>query len=222
MLVKDFMTVDVVTVGEDQSMLEAREVLRGKNLESLPVVDDIKRVRGIITTEDIGKASPSDSSTLSRYEANYLLGRLKVKDIMSRSVITVGSEDTIEYVAYKLYKYRVNALPVVDVDNRLCGIISQSDIFRSFIEIMGMDRSCTRLTVNAASDKVGVVAEITNMFKAVGVNIISIVSLQNGDGTADITIRADTSNGGLEIVEQLREAGYEVNDIMTFQGIGNE
>ena len=96
MLVKDFMTKDVITVREDQSMLEAREVMRSKKLYSLPVVDDISRVRGMITMDDIGKASPSDSSTLSRYEANYLLGRLKVKDIMSRTVVTVDSEDTIE------------------------------------------------------------------------------------------------------------------------------
>ena len=219
MLVKDFMTVDVITVGEDQSMLEARELLRSKNLLSLPVCDDIKRIRGIITSDDIGKASPSDSSTLSRYEANYLLGRLKVKDVMSHTVITVGADDTIEYVAYKLYKHRVNALPVVDLDGRLCGIISQSDIFRSFVEIMGMNRDCLRLTLEV-TDRVGVVADITNLFKDAGVNIISIVSLQNGDGTADVTIRADVSGGGLEIVEQLREAGYNVTDIMNLQGIG--
>ena len=118
MLVKDFMTPVVITVREDQSMLEARETMRGKNLNSLPVVDDLKRVRGIITAEDIGKASPSDASTLSRYEANYLLGRLKVRDIMSRTVITVEADDTIEYVAYKLYKFKVNALPVVDENNK--------------------------------------------------------------------------------------------------------
>ena len=149
MLVKDFMTPVVVTVSETQSMLEAREIMRGKNLNSLPVVDDLKRVRGIITAEDIGKASPSDASTLSRYEANYLLGRLKVKDIMSRSVITVEAEDTVEFVAYKLYKHRVNALPVVNANNKLVGIISQSDIFRAFVEIMSMDRSCTRITFGA-------------------------------------------------------------------------
>ena len=119
MLVKDFMTKDVITVREDQSMLEAREVMRSKKLYSLPVVDDISRVRGMITMDDIGKASPSDSSTLSRYEANYLLGRLKVKDIMSRTVVTVDSEDTIEYVAYNLYKRKVNALPVLGRDGKL-------------------------------------------------------------------------------------------------------
>ncbi len=218
MLVKDFMTPTVVTVSEDQSMLEAREIMRGKNLISLPVVDDIQRIRGIITVDDIGRASPSDASTLSRYEANYLLGKLKVRDIMSRAVITVNADDTIEYVAYKLYKHRVNALPVVDLNNKLCGIISQTDVFRAFVEIMSMDRNSTRITIDA-SDKVGVVAELSNLFKDNNINIISIVSMQNQDGTAEITIRADLTNHGMDIIEQIREAGYTVTDVMTFEGI---
>lgn len=218
MLVKDFMTPTVVTVSEDQSMLEAREIMRGKNLISLPVVDDIQRIRGIITVDDIGRASPSDASTLSRYEANYLLGKLKVRDIMSRAVITVNADDTIEYVAYKLYKHRVNALPVVDLNNKLCGIISQTDVFRAFVEIMSMDRNSTRITIDA-SDKVGVVAELSNLFKDNDINIISIVSMQNQDGTAEITIRADLTNHGMDIIEQIREAGYTVTDVMTFEGI---
>ena len=218
MLVKDFMTPVVVTVREDQSMLEARETMRGKNLNSLPVVDDLKRVRGIITAEDIGKASPSDASTLSRYEANYLLGRLKVKDIMSRSVITVEAEDTVEFVAYKLYKHRVNALPVVDENNKLVGIISQTDIFRAFVEIMSMDRSCTRITFGA-SDKVGVVAEVSNLFKEAGINIISVVTRQLDNGSAEIVVRADLSGHGMGIIESIREAGYTVTDIVTYEGV---
>ena len=218
MLVKDIMTSDVVTVGEDQSMLEAREILRGKNLVSLPVTDDLKRIRGIITVDDIGKASPSDSSTLSRYEANYLLGRLKVKDVMRRTVVTVDADDTIEFVAYKLYKYRVNALPVVNQENRLCGIVSRSDIFRSIVEMMGMNRNCLRITIEAP-DKVGVVAEISNIMKDDGINIISLVTKQNGDGTAEVTIRAALNNNGMDIIEQIREAGYVVSDVMTLDGI---
>lgn len=218
MLVKAFMTPVVVTVREDQSMLEARETMRGKKLNSLPVVDDLKRVRGIITAEDIGKASPSDASTLSRYEANYLLGRLKVRDIMSRMVITVDAEDTIEYVAYKLYKHKVNALPVVDENNKLVGIISQTDIFRAFVEIMSMDRSCTRITFNA-SDKVGVIAEVSNLFKEAGINIISVVSRQLEEGSAEVVVRADLSAHGMAIIEAIREAGYEISDIVTYEGV---
>ena len=209
MLVKDIMTEPVVTIREDQSILEAREIMRGKRLISLPVVDDMQRVRGIIT---------SDSSTLSRYEANYLLGRLKVKDVMKRSVISVEADDTIEYVAYKLYKYKVNALPVVNQENKLCGIVSRSDIFRSIVEIMGMNRNCLRITIEAP-DKVGVVAEISNIMKEDGINIISLVTKQNGDGTAEVTIRAALNNNGMDIIEQIREAGYEVSDVMTLDGI---
>ena len=218
MLVKDFMTKDVITVREDQSMLEAREVMRSKKLYSLPVVDDISRVRGIITVDDIGKASPSDSSTLSRYEANYLLGRLKVKDVMSRTVVTLDSEDTIEYVAYNLYKHKINALPVLGRDGKLRGIIPRSDMFRSFVEMMGVNQSCTRFTV-IAPDKVGVVAEITSIMKEDGINIISLATLQSGNGTAEITIRCRLNNNGLDIIEQIREAGYEVTDIMSLDGL---
>lgn len=218
MLVKDIMTSTVLTIREDQSILEARELLRGKNLISLPVVDDMLRIRGIITLDDIGKASPSDSSTLSRYEANYLLGRLKVKDVMKRSVVTVDADDTIEFVAYKLYKYKVNALPVVNEDNKLCGIVSRSDIFRSIVEIMGMNRNCVRITITTP-DKIGVVAEISNIMKEDGINIISLITKQNGDGTAEVTIRAALNNNGLDIIEQIREAGYEVTDVMTLDGI---
>lgn len=218
MLVKDFMTTDVVTVREDQSMLEAREILRGKNLISLPVVDDIKRIRGIITIDDIGKASPSESSTLSRYEANYLLGRLKVKDVMGRNVSTVEEDDTIEYVAYKLNKSRVNALPVLGTDGKLIGIITRSDMFRAFVEIMGVNRPCLRFSLTAP-DKVGVVAEISGIMRDLGVNIISLAALQNNDGTAEITIRCNLNNNGMDVIEKIREAGYPVEDIMTLDGL---
>ncbi len=219
MLVKDFMTVDVVTVREDQSMLEAREMMRGKNLLSIPVVDDIKRVRGIITIDDIGRASPSEGSTLSRYEANYLLGRLKVRDIMSHNVVSVIEDDTIEFIAYRMYKTNYNALPVVDAENKLCGIISKSDLFRAFVEIMGMNRTSTRITIDV-KDKVGVVAEISKLFKDNDINIISIASRQDSEtGAYEVIIRADLSECGMGIIEQIREAGYEVADIMTFEGI---
>ena len=103
MLVKDFMTPNVLTISEDKSMLEARELMKSSAFRRIPVVDDIKRVMGIITDGDVGRTSPSDASTLSRYEANYLLSRLKVRDVMTRDVITVRDNSAIEDVAYILY-----------------------------------------------------------------------------------------------------------------------
>ena len=97
-------------------------------------------------------------------------------------------------------------------------IVSRSDIFRSIVEIMGMNRNCLRITIEAP-DKVGVVAEISNIMKEDGINIISLVTKQNGDGTAEVTIRAALNNNGMDIIEQIREAGYEVSDVMTLDGI---
>jgi acetoin utilization protein AcuB len=137
---------------------------------------------------------------------------------MGRNVVTVEEDDTIEYVAYHLHKNRVNALPVLSKEGKLCGIISRSDMFRSFVEIMGVNRACTRFTVEAP-DKVGVAAEITNIMKDDGINIISLFVRQDNNGKAEITVRCNLNNNGLDIIEHIREAGYEVSDIMTLDGL---
>lgn len=218
MLVKDFMSVNVVTVSEDQSMLEARELLLSNNILSLPVVDDMQRVRGMITLDDVGKASPSAGSTLSKYEANYLLGRLKVKDVMSRNTISVNADDTIEYIAYQVFKTKHNAFPVVDINNRLCGIIAQNDMLRGFVEAFGLNHDCTRLTLEV-NDEAGVLEAICKIFHDNNVNIISVL-VRNGykPGKSQIILRAGLE-GRMDVIEQLREAGYEVNDVMTFRGL---
>ena len=218
MLVKDFMTEQITTVKEDQNILEARETLRGKRLKSLPVVDDIGRVRGIVTVDDIKAASPSDASTLSRYEANYLMGRIKVKDIMTRSTINVFADDTVEYAAYLIYKNDVNALPVIDKEGKLCGIIAKSDMFRAFVGIMGMNRDCIRVTI-AAEDKFGQLADVCNVYKNAGVNIITSSTRQLGNGKAQIIIRGEINENGVGIVEDLRQAGFNVIDVMKLDGL---
>ena len=219
MLVKDFMTEQLVTVREDQNILEVREVLRGKRLKTLPVVDDIGRVRGIVTINDIKAASPSEASTLSRYEANYLMGRIKVKDIMTRSTVCVSADETAEYAAYLLYKNDVNALPVINKEGRLCGIIAKKDMFRAFIGIMGMNRDCIRVTIHT-EDKTGQLADICNIYKNAGVNIITCSTRQLGDGAVDIIVRGEIG-GGMDIVEDLRQAGFNVTDVMKLDGLAN-
>ena len=143
MLVKEFMTKDVITTNEDKNMLEVRELMRNTDKRRLPVVDDINRVRGIITDADVSRTSPTDATMLSRYEANYLLGKLKVHDVMTKNVITVHEDSGVEDAAYMLYKNKINALPVVNDENKLCGIITDSDIFRAFVDIMGLARTGT-------------------------------------------------------------------------------
>ena len=199
MLVKEFMSTEVVTIAEDKNMLEVRELMRSSDKRRLPVVDDISRVRGIITDADVSRTSPTDATTLSRYEANYLLGKLKVRDVMTKNVITVHYDAGVEDAAYLLYKNKINALPVVDDDNKLCGIITDSDIFRAFVDIMGLARTSTRITIDV-TDKVGVIADIGAMFRDNNINIISIVAKPETSVKTELTIRAELGAGDRTVV----------------------
>ena len=215
MLVKDIMTTNVITISEDKTMLEAQELMKGQNIRRVPVVDDIKRVLGIITDGDVGRASPSEASTLSRYEANYLLSRFKVRDVMTKDVITVRGNSGLEDIASQMYKHKINSLPVVDDKGCLIGIVTDSDLFRAMVEIFGLDKSCTRVTIDC-TDKIGVIAQLGKMFADRGINIISVNCLRSADDThTEITIAADLSAFGMDVIEDIREAGYNVTDIST-------
>ena len=217
MIIRELMSPQVVTIGEEKSMLEARELMRSNNYRRIPVVDDIKRIRGIITDGDIGRSEPSDASTLSKYEASYLLSKLKVRDVMTKAVLTVRETDGIEIAAYQLYKNKIGALPVVNEDNKLSGIITDSDIFKAFVDILGYAQTSTKITIDT-TDRVGVLADITSIFKERGISIISIVSRTLGNNKTEIVLRADLTNG-MDIVEQIREAGFDITEISTLKAV---
>jgi len=214
MLVRDIMTKNVITISEDQTILEAQELMRGKSLRRIPVVDDIKRVCGIITVGDVGRASPSEASTLSRYEASYLLSRFKVRDIMTKNVSTVRETSALEDVAQIMYQHRVNSLPVIDDRGCLTGIVTDSDVFRALVRIFGLNQNCTRITIKV-EDKVGMLAKVAEAFAERSISIISMTTEQLDDGNYNVTVAVDLSKAGMDVIEALREDGYEVTDITT-------
>jgi len=215
MLVKELMTKVVKVVEADQSLLDIQGLMANDNLRRVPVVDKDGHLRGIITDGDVARATPSDASTLSRYEANYLLGKLKVKDLMTKAVITVQVSDGVETAAYLMYKFKIGALPVVDDTNRVVGIISDTDLFKAFVNMMGYAKTSTKLTIDT-KDKVGVLAELANIFKDRGVNIISVFTRDLGEGHREISIRADLTNA-MDIIQTIRDAGYTITDISTLK-----
>lgn len=163
MRIKEIMTPTVISIRSDQSLLEVRELMLSNNLRRIPVTDKEGLLMGIVTDEDVSRATPSDASVLDRYEANYLLGKLKVSDIMTKSVWTVRESDSVETAAYLLYTHKVGALPVVDGTNHITGIISDTDIFKAFVDIMGYNQTSTKVVIDT-KDKVGVIAELSQIF----------------------------------------------------------
>ncbi len=132
LLVRDWMIKDVITVEPKTPMLEAHQIMRARNIRRVPVVKRGKVV-GIVTRGDVREASPSDATTLNVWEMNYLLAKLKVKEIMTKDVITIHPEETLKAAAEKMYEKKIGALPVVDGKNNLVGILTESDIFRILI-----------------------------------------------------------------------------------------
>lgn len=128
-LVSEWMTRDVVTVPPETSLKEAHDLMRQKKIRRLPVAAHGK-VLGIVTLGDIRGAEPSQASSLSVWEMNDLLARLKVSEIMTRNPTAIQQTASIGEAAQVMLEKKFSGLPVVDEQDRLVGIITESDIFR--------------------------------------------------------------------------------------------
>lgn len=131
-LVRDWMSRNVITVPPDATLPEADKLMVSKTIRRLPVVEN-GRLVGIVTYGDIREARPSAATSLSMWELNYLVSRLKVSELMTRDPITVSQDATIGEAAQLLLRHMIGGLPVVDNKGKLVGIITESDIFRMVV-----------------------------------------------------------------------------------------
>lgn len=128
-LVNVWMTKNVVTAEPGTTLPEAHQMMMSHNIRRLPVVEKSGRLIGIVTLGDVRGAQPSEASSLSIWEMNYLLANLKLKKIMTPDPVTIGPEATIGEAARMMLENKVSGLPVVDDEQRVIGIITESDIF---------------------------------------------------------------------------------------------
>ncbi len=212
MFVVNRMTASPITLTAEATVADASELMRTHKFRRLPIVDNGKLV-GIITDRDLREVSPSPATTLSIFEMNYLLAKMKVKDIMKKDVYTIASEATIEEAALLMYKQKIGGLVVVDTKQAVVGIITETDIFKTFVDVMGiLNSKATRITIDV-SDKVGLLSEITSIFKEMATNISSLVSYPLPDGRYELVIRAEVQDGKA-LKERLSVAGYPVTHMV--------
>ena len=137
MLVTNWMSKNVITVDENDSMHDAMKLLKEHDIRMLPVMKKGKLI-GIVTDRDLKRASASDATTLDVHELLYLITKIKVKNIMTRDVITVPPDFTVEETTLVLQKNKISGAPVVDSDGQLVGTITQTDLFRVLISLTGV------------------------------------------------------------------------------------
>lgn len=220
MFVKDWMKKDVITVDESCTVLDAMHIMRENNIRRLPVLKNGKLV-GIITEKDIKGFAPSKASTLDIYEVHKIVAKTLVREVMTREVITVSPEDTIERAALILRDMRFGGLPVVEKDDKIVGIITAVDIFDVFVEAMGMRKPGFRINITT-EDKPEAIPEIAMTLKTHALNIISLVTFffkDKDESKSDIVIRVTGTKEQVEnAVEELKVMGYDVRNVLYMEG----
>jgi len=208
-LVQDRMAREVVTVSPSTPVPEAMRLMEQRRIRRLPVVQDGALV-GIVTLLDLFRVSPSPATSLSIWELNYLIARLPVEEAMSHEVVTVTPTATLEEAALLMRQHRVGGLPVVD-GGRVVGMITETDIFDSFLDLMGVRQAGLRVTL-ALPDRVGMLAAIAGICRDHGVNILSVATFPPHAGEAEIIFRL-AGEGASQAVDAIRDAGYAVLDV---------
>jgi acetoin utilization protein AcuB len=133
MTVRDWMTESVISVPPDTPIAKAHQIMKKNKVRRLPVMKD-GRLQGIVTIGDIREATPSDATTLSIWELNYLWAQLKVENVMSRKVLTVTADEPLINAAQIMLENKISGLPVLDNTNQVVGIITESDVFRMLVK----------------------------------------------------------------------------------------
>lgn len=174
MLVKNWMSKEVITVDVNDSMQEAMRLLREHDIRMLPVLKK-NRLVGIVTDRDLKKASASDATTLEVHELLYLLTKIKVKDIMTKDPITVPPDYTVEETAQVLLESKISGAPVVDEGGKVIGTITQTDLFRVLISLTGIGRGGIQFGFQV-EDRPGSIKEVADIIREFGGRMVSILT----------------------------------------------
>ncbi len=190
MLIREWMTKNVITALPETSMMKASKQMKENNIRRLPVVDESGRLVGIVSDRDIKEASPSKATTLDVHELYYLLSEIKVKDIMTKSPRILNQNETVERCAVLMQEKKISSVPIVDDENKVVGIMTDSEVFKLLINITGVYLGGIQLGFKLV-DTEGSLKVILDTLKKHNARIISILTAYNrqDEGLRDVYIR---------------------------------
>jgi acetoin utilization protein AcuB len=190
MLVVNWMSTDVVTITPERSMMKASKLMKDKSISRLPVVDDNGVILGIVSDRDVKDASPSKATTLDVHELYYLLSEIKVGDIMTKKVVTIRDTETVEKAAVLMLEGNFGGLPVVDEENKVVGIITDTDIFKVLVEISGVYQGGAQFCLRLSTEP-GSLRPVLAFLKEHGARIMSIMThnVPESEGFKNVYVR---------------------------------
>jgi acetoin utilization protein AcuB len=209
MLVRDIMTSNVISVSSDTLMIEAGKMMEFHRIERLPVVDRGKLV-GIVTKSDLERATPSQATSLTRWELSYVLGKMKIKEIMKTKVVTISADATVECAIATAQSNRVGSLPVME-NGHLVGIVTTNDFFYKLLNpLMGIGEDGSRIMVYGAGGAEQI-SKVTECISKNGVGIKAICTVLSPDNKKnDLVVHLDTEDAS-KVVTELKKLGFSVD-----------
>ena len=211
MFVRDRMSAEPVTVEASTPFQDALKLMREHRFPRLPVVEKSGKQVGIVSERDLLYASPSPATSLSVWELNYLLSKLQVREIMAENVITTTPDTPIEDAARLIVDSKIGGLPVVDEHSHVVGVITETDIFKTFVEMLGGGESGLRLSLEVPERK-GVIAELSRVIFELGGDIVSVGSFWgDAPGERELVVKV-RDVGKDQLVNKLEAIGDHVVD----------
>ncbi|OPX99103.1 MAG: Hypoxic response protein 1 [Syntrophorhabdus sp. PtaU1.Bin002] len=206
MLVKDIMTKAVITITSDTYVLDAERIMEQNRINRLPIVDDEKLV-GIVTKNDVLKASPESTTPFNQRQLFYLMSKLTVKEIMKTDVLTISPDTPIEKSVAVAQQKRVGSLPVVEGD-RVVGILTTNDVFYKILNpLLGVGEKGKRIIIHGAG-KNEEMQRITEFVRKKGL-IVKTYWIPPDLTKRDLIVHLDIDDA-TGVITELRNEGYEV------------
>lgn len=208
MRIRDVMIKNPITIDSDTYVLDAQKIMKENNIRRLPIVDKGKLV-GIVTQHDLLVASPSSATSLSVHELNYLLSKMKVKEVMHKNPVTFSPDTPFEEALKVGQEKKIGSFPVVD-NGKLVGIATESDIVRFLTRALGVREEGSRITIEGLGASLGELEKIIQIVNQHGTIILSMVSLPRPDKKDWMIMLRLKKTDPDPIVKDFKKAGFNV------------
>lgn len=212
MFVKNKMSKPVISISPDMPISDALVLMKKEKIRRAPVVKDGKLV-GIVSDKDLLNASPSPVTTLSIWEMNYLLSKITVSEVMTQNVLTVSEDTAVEQAARIMADNKIGGLPVLK-DGHCVGIITETDLFKVFLDLLGAREVGVRVTIRI-EDKTGALAAVTHAIAEANGSILTLGQLMDDDNNYRMATFKVKNLTPEQIVEILTPIVAELVDVRT-------
>jgi acetoin utilization protein AcuB len=215
MFVHDRMSTPAITIRAKTPFQDALKLMRDHQFRRLPVVNRRGKLAGIVSERDLLHAAPSGATSLSVWEMQHLLAKLQVKEIMTKDVITTTPDAPMEDAARLMVTHKIGGLPVVDERSDVVGVITETDIFETFVEMFAGGHPGIRLTLEVPERK-GVLSMLSSTILGLGGSIESVGSFYGevaGERRLVVKVRDVSREQLVETIEALGDHVVDARDV---------